>query len=73
MNPDEGWWPAGALKATADLVPWRGFDSYHERARKSVYVLTLPALLGARISFFATRVVGIFLLTGTVSGSLLRG
>lgn len=66
MNPDEGWWPAGALKATADFVPWRGFDGTTS-GPLNAYVLTLPLLLGAHISFFSTRVVGLFLITGTIS------
>jgi hypothetical protein len=66
MNPDEGWWPAGAIKATADFAPWRGFDSTTS-GPFNAYVLALPALLGARISFFSTRIIGICLITGTIA------
>jgi hypothetical protein len=66
MNPDEGWWPAGALKATVDFAPWRGFDGMTS-GPLNAYILVLPALLGARISFFSTRVIGLCLLVGTIT------
>jgi hypothetical protein len=66
MNPDEGWWPAGALKATADFAPWRGFDGTTSGPLNG-YVLTLPLLVGAHISFFSARIVGLFFITGTIS------
>lgn len=65
MNPDEGWWPAGALKATVDFAPWRGFDGTTS-GPLNAYVLALPALFGARISFFSTRVIGLCLIAGTI-------
>jgi hypothetical protein len=67
MSPDEGQWVAAAMKTTVDWVPWRGFD-LGTSGPLSAYVLALPALLGRRIDFFSTRLLGVCLLTVTVAG-----
>jgi hypothetical protein len=71
LNPDEGLWVAGALKVTADWVPWRGFDGTTS-GPLTAYILALPAIFGARIDFFSTRIIGVCLLTAAV-GALYYG
>jgi hypothetical protein len=66
LNADEGLWAAGAIKATVDLVPWRGFDPTTSGPLNS-YVLALPALLHLPISFISTRIIGAALMIGTIS------
>jgi hypothetical protein len=65
LNPDEGLWVAGALKATTDLVPWRGFDGTTSGPINS-YVLALPALFHLPIDFVSTRVIGCIVLIITL-------
>ena len=61
FNIDEGAFAACALKATHDLVPWRGFDG-GSSGPLNPDILALPALFGGEITFFSTRVIGICLL-----------
>ncbi|MEY2564717.1 MAG: hypothetical protein QOH88_2910 [Verrucomicrobiota bacterium] len=67
LNPDEGLWVAGALKVTADWVPWRGFDGTTS-GPLTAYTLALPRIFGGRIDFFSTRLIGVCLLTATMAG-----
>lgn len=67
LNPDEALWVAGALKVTADWVPWRGFDGTTS-GPLTVYTLALPAIFGGRIDFFSARIIGVCLLTATMVG-----
>lgn len=62
LNPDEGLWVAGALKATRDLAPWRGFDGTTS-GPLTTYVLALPALFGFDITYTSSRIVGAALLS----------
>ena len=62
LSPDEGISVAGALKLTADPVPWRGFDSTPDGPLSS-YLLALPFSLGVPASFSTARVIGLGLLT----------
>jgi len=61
LNPDESTWVASARKATADFVPWRGFDTGTSGPLNS-YILLLPALVGLPISFASARFTGIGLM-----------
>jgi hypothetical protein len=65
LNPDEGIWVAGALKATVDPLPWRGFDS-ESSGPLSSNVLALPAIFGTHIDFFSARIIGVGLMIGTM-------
>ena len=65
MNIDEGQWAAGALKATYDFAPWRGFDGTTS-GPLNAYVLALPALFGAPITFFSTRLIAFGLIIGSI-------
>ena len=65
MNIDEGQWAACALKATHDFAPWRGFDGTTSGPLNS-YVLALPALFGAPITFFSTRLIGYGLIVSAI-------
>jgi hypothetical protein len=65
MNIDEGQWAAGALKATCDFAPWRGFDGTTS-GPLNAYVLALPALFGAPITFFSTRLIAFGLIIGSI-------
>jgi hypothetical protein len=65
LNPDEGIWVAGALKAKVDALPWRGFDGQSSGPLSS-YVLMLPALFGANIDFFSARVIAVALMFGAL-------
>ena len=56
LNIDEGQWAASALKATYDFAPWRGFDATTS-GPLNCYVLALPALFGAQITFFSSRLI----------------
>lgn len=67
MNIDEGHWAACALKAARDLAPWRGFDGTTSGPLNSD-VLALPALFGAEITFFSTRMIGFVLIMGAIYG-----
>ena len=67
MNIDEGQWAACALKATKDLAPWRGFDATTS-GPLNADVLALPALFGAQITFFSTRMIGLALIMGAIYG-----
>jgi hypothetical protein len=67
MNIDEGQWAACALKATKDLAPWRGFDATTS-GPLNADVLALPALFGAQITFFSTRLIGFALIMGAIYG-----
>jgi 4-amino-4-deoxy-L-arabinose transferase-like glycosyltransferase len=65
LNIDEGQWAACALKATCDFAPWRGFDATTSGPLNGD-VLALPALFGAPITFFSTRMIGQALLAGAI-------
>ena len=65
LQPDEGLWIAGALKTTVDPVPWRGVDSTTSGPLNN-YLLALPVLFGARISFFSMRLIGSVLIALTM-------
>jgi len=65
LNPDEGMWVAGALKATIDPAPWRGFDGMTS-GPLCTYLLALPALFGWPIDFVSTRIIGTALMAGTM-------
>jgi hypothetical protein len=65
LNPDEGLWVAGALKATVDPAPWRGFDGATS-GPLCTYFLALPALFGLPIDFISTRIIGTALMAGTM-------
>ena len=65
LNADEGLWAAGAIKATVDFVPWRGFDLTTSGPLNS-YILALPALLHLPINFISTRIIGVALMIGTI-------
>ncbi|MEY2563993.1 MAG: hypothetical protein QOH88_2186 [Verrucomicrobiota bacterium] len=65
FNIDEGAFVACALKATRDLAPWRGFDA-GSSGPLNPDVLALPALFGADITFFSTRLIGICLLIAAI-------
>lgn len=65
FNIDEGQLAACALKATQDLAPWRGFDLTTSGPLDAA-VLALPALIGERIDFFSSRLIGACLLLGTI-------
>jgi hypothetical protein len=67
LNIDEGQWAAGALKATCDFAPWRGFDGTTSGPLNS-YVLALPALFGGQITFFSTRLIGFGLIMSAIYG-----
>jgi len=64
-NIDEGQWAASALKATRNILPWLGVDP-NSSGPLNVDVLLLPALLGAKITFFSDRVVGVLLVMGSL-------
>ena len=57
FNIDEGHWAACALKATYDFAPWRGFDATTS-GPLNADVLVLPAIFGAPITLFSTRMIG---------------
>jgi hypothetical protein len=65
MNIDEGQWAACALKATYDFAPWRGFDGTTSGPLNS-YILALPALFGAQITFFSIRVIAYCLIMSAI-------
>ncbi len=65
LNADEGQMVANALKATIDLVPWRGFDGTTSGPLNSD-VLALAALVGAHIDFFSARVIGLLMIAGAL-------
>ena len=65
LNVDEGTFIACALKATFDLVPWRGFDA-STSGPLNCDILALPALFGAEIGFFSARVIGLCLIAGAI-------
>ncbi|HEX4630445.1 MAG TPA: hypothetical protein VH188_05725 [Chthoniobacterales bacterium] len=65
LNIDEGQWAACALKATRDFAPWHGFDATTS-GPLNADVLALPALFGASITFFSTRIIGQGLLSGAI-------
>src|SRR3954467_5572462 len=65
FNIDEGHLTACALKATQDLAPWRGFD-LNTCGPLDGDILALPALIGERIDFFSSRLVGAGLLLGII-------
>lgn len=67
INTDEGQWAACALKASVDLAPWRGFDGTTSGPLNSD-ILAIPALFGASITFFSTRLIGSGLLIGSIFG-----
>lgn len=56
LNPDESTWAAGAIKAMVDFAPWRGFDT-GTSGPLNAYIVALPALFGAPITFGSGRVV----------------
>lgn len=66
LNPDEGSFVAQAMKVTLDFAPWRGFDGTTS-GPLNIYVLTLPALLRAPITFFSARVTAVALMAGTIA------
>jgi hypothetical protein len=56
LNPDESTWAAGALKATVDFAPWRGFDA-GTSGPLNAYLPALPKLFGAPITFASGRII----------------
>jgi len=65
FNIDEGAFVACGLKATRDLAPWRGFDA-GSSGPLNPDILALPALFGADITFFSTRLIGLSLLIAAI-------
>src|SRR6478672_4029970 len=65
LNIDEGHWAACALKATFDFVPWRGFDATTS-GPLNADVLAIPAIFGAPITFFSTRIIGCALIIAAI-------
>jgi hypothetical protein len=65
LNPDEAAFAANALKTAADIIPWRGFDAGTSGPLNG-YILAVPALFGAPINFFSTRITGVCLMATTM-------
>ena len=65
INVDEGQWVACALKATRNVVPWLGFEATTS-GPLNCDILLLPGVLGAKITFFSARVVGLCLVAGSL-------
>ncbi len=65
LNPDEAQMIANAIKATVDIVPWRGIDGATMGPLDSD-VLALPWLIGMRIGYLSTRVIEAALELGTI-------
>ena len=65
LNIDEGHWAACALKATFDFAPWRGFDATTS-GPLNADVLAIPAIFGAPITFFSTRIIGCALIIAAI-------
>lgn len=61
LNIDEGQFAASALRATYDFAPFRGFDGTTSGPLNCL-ILALPALFGAPITFFSTRLIAYVLL-----------
>jgi hypothetical protein len=61
INPDESTFAAGALKAHIDLAPWRGFNP-GTSGPLNAYILAIPALFGAPITFASGRIIATCLL-----------
>ena len=64
-NIDEGQWAASAVKATRNILPWLGVDA-NSSGPLNIDVLLLPALLGAKITLFSDRIVGVLLVMGSL-------
>jgi hypothetical protein len=60
LNPDEAQMTAQAITAFHDPIPWLGFDG-GTSGPFNTYVLMLPALVGAHVSFMTTRIVAVLL------------
>jgi hypothetical protein len=71
LNPDECTWAAGALKALVSFAPWHGFNP-GTSGPLNVYIVVLPALFGAPISFASGRIIATCLL-GTTMLALYYG
>jgi hypothetical protein len=67
FNIDEGTWGAFALKATYDFAPWRGFDATTS-GPLNPDILAFPAIFGAPITFFSTRMIGCGLMIAAIFG-----
>lgn len=67
LNNDEGQAVAQAITALHFPTPWLGFDG-NTCGPLNTYVLDIPALFGAPITFFSTRIVNVFLEFGAVFG-----
>lgn len=67
FNIDEGNWGACALKATYDFAPWRGFDATTS-GPLNPDILAFPAIFGAPITFFSTRMIGCGLMAAALFG-----
>ena len=61
LNPDESTFATGAIKATVDFAPWRGFNA-GTSGPLNVYILALPALFGAPITFASCRIIAALLM-----------
>jgi hypothetical protein len=55
LNEDEAQAVAQAITALRDPIPWRSFDG-NTCGPLNTYILMLPALAGAKLSFFSARV-----------------
>jgi hypothetical protein len=58
LNEDEAQAVAQAITALRDPIPWRSFDG-NTCGPLNTYILMLPALAGANLSFFSARVTAV--------------
>ncbi len=66
LNQDEAQALAQAITALHDPVPWLSFDG-NTCGPLNTYVLMLPALFGAHLSFLSTRIISVLLEFGAAA------
>jgi hypothetical protein len=72
FNVDEAQTTAQAIKATSDLVPWRGFDGGSGGPLGS-YILAVPNLIGITPNLVTTHIIGTLLLLVTAAAIFAAG
>jgi hypothetical protein len=65
LNPDESTWATGAIKATVDFAPWHGSNT-GTSGPLNIYILMIPALFGAPITFASGRIIATCLLAAAM-------
>jgi hypothetical protein len=66
FNPDEAWILSVAMRVPTDPVPYRSFEPT-TTGPLNIYVQSIPAWFGLPLTYVSSRLIGIFLVFGTLA------